>query len=66
MSPKQNHPEDSDQIGHGRLSSVTENYLLSLYSLWEDISIPTVTELTDALKALPPTEGLGTSVPSVA
>ena len=66
MPPKQNSPEDIDHIGHGRLSSVTENYLLSLYSLWEDLSIPTVTELTDALKALPPTEGLGTSVPSVA
>ena len=49
-----------------RLSSVTENYLLSLYRLWEDSETPTVTQLTDALKQLPPTEGLGTSVPSVA
>ncbi len=57
-------PED----GHSyeRLSSVTENYLLSLYKLWEDSEIPTVTQMTDALKQLPPTEGLGTSVPSVA
>jgi DtxR family Mn-dependent transcriptional regulator len=49
-----------------RLSSVTENYLLSLYKLWEDSETPTVTQMTDALKQLPPTEGLGTSVPSVA
>ena len=49
-----------------RLSSVTENYLLSLYRLWEDSETPTVTQLTDALKQLPPTEELGTSVPSVA
>ena len=49
-----------------RLSPVTENYLLSLYKLWEDSEIPTVTQLTDNLKQLPPTEGLGTSVPSVA
>ena len=49
-----------------RLSSVTENYLLSLYKLWEDLETPTVTQMTDALKLLPPTEGLGTSVPSVA
>jgi Mn-dependent DtxR family transcriptional regulator len=49
-----------------RLSPVTENYLLSLYKLWEDSEIPTVTQLTDAIKQLPPTEGLGTSVPSVA
>ena len=49
-----------------RLSSGTENYLLSLYKLWEDSEIPTITQLTDTLKQLPPTEGLGTSVPSVA
>ena len=47
-------------------SSATENYLLSLYMLWEDSEAPTVTQLTDALKQLPPTEELGTSVPSVA
>jgi DtxR family Mn-dependent transcriptional regulator len=49
-----------------RLSSGTENYLLSLYKLWEDSEIPTVTQLTDTLKQLPLAEGLGTSVPSVA
>lgn len=49
-----------------RHSPVTENYLLSLYKLWEDSEVPTVTQLTDYLKQLPPTEGLGTSVPSVA
>ena len=49
-----------------RLSSVTENYLLSLYRLWEDSITPTVTQLTDAIKQLPPTEGMGSSVPSVA
>ena len=49
-----------------RHSPVTENYLLSLYKLWEDSEFPTVTQLTDNLKQLPPTEGLGTSVPSVA
>ena len=49
-----------------RLSPVTENYLLCLYRLWEDSESPTTTQLTDTLKQLPPTEGLGTSVPSVA
>jgi len=49
-----------------RLSSATENYLLCLYRLWEDSEAPTITQLTDTLKQLPPTEGLGTSVPSVA
>jgi DtxR family Mn-dependent transcriptional regulator len=64
--PKQTLIHDGPQdTGHGRLSPVTENYLLSLYNLWEDIEIPTVTELTDTLKELPSTEGLGTSVPSV-
>jgi DtxR family transcriptional regulator, Mn-dependent transcriptional regulator len=59
---------ESWENGHAyeRLSPVTENYLLSLYKLWEDSEIPTVTQLTDAIKQLPPTEGLGTSVPSVA
>ena len=60
-----------DTIAHGhdgpeRLSPVTENYLLSLYKMWEDADIPTLTQLTEALRQLPPTEGLGTSVPSVA
>ena len=52
--------------GSDRLSPGTENYLLCLYKLWEDSEIPTITQLTDTLKQLPPTEGLGTSVPSVA
>ena len=49
-----------------RLSAGTENYLLCLYKLWEDDELPTVTQLTDSLRRLPETEGLGTSVPSVA
>ena len=49
-----------------RLSSGTENYLLCLYRMWEDDENPTITQLTDALRRLPETEGLGTSVPSVA
>lgn len=49
-----------------RLSPGTENYLLCLYRMWEDDESPTITQLTDALRRLPPTEGLGTSVPSVA
>lgn len=48
-----------------RLSPVTENYLLSLYKMWEGSESPTLTQLTEALRQLPPTEGLGTSVPSV-
>ena len=51
---------------HDRLSPGTENYLLCLYRLWEDDESPTITQLTDVLRRLPPTEGLGTSVPSVA
>ena len=57
---------DSEEDGLERLSAVTENYLLCLYRLWEDAVTPTVTQLTDAIKQLPPTEGLGSSVPSVA
>ena len=49
-----------------RLSPVTENYLLCLYKRWEESDLPTITQLADTLKGLPPTEGLGTSVPSVA
>ncbi len=51
---------------HDRLSPGTENYLLCLYRLWEDDENPTITQLTDVLRRLPSTEGLGTSVPSVA
>ena len=56
----------TEEDGLERFSAVTENYLLCLYRLWEDAVTPTVTQLTDAIKQLPPTEGLGSSVPSVA
>ena len=56
----------TEEDGLERFSAVTENYLLCLYRLWEDAVTPTVTQLTDAIKELPPTEGLGSSVPSVA
>ena len=61
--------ELADQVGEqdqDRLSAGTENYLLCLYKMWEDDEAPTVTQLTDSLRRLPVTEGLGTSVPSVA
>ncbi len=58
------HNDPSD--GDARLSPGTENYLLCLYKLWEDDETPTITQLTDHLRQLPVTEGLGTSVPSVA
>ncbi len=61
---RSNAPDAAD--GQERFSAVTENYLLCLYKLWEDAVTPTVTQLTDAIKQLPPTEGLGSSVPSVA
>ena len=57
--------ERRSDLGNERLSSGTENYLLCLYRLWEDSETPTITQLTDTLKQLPSTEGLGTSVPSV-
>ncbi len=65
-APKQSPESRTAASAEDRHSPVTENYLLSLYKLWEDSEIPTVTQLTDNLKQLPPTEGLGTSVPSVA
>ena len=57
---------EGTEVADERLSSGTENYLLCLYKLYEDSEIPTITQLTDTLKRLPSTEGLGTSVPSVA
>jgi DtxR family Mn-dependent transcriptional regulator len=69
MAPprKQNAGSDgSSSDGDLRLSPGTENYLLCLYKLWEDDETPTITQLTDTLRQLPETEGLGTSVPSVA
>ncbi|MBC8279571.1 MAG: metal-dependent transcriptional regulator [Chloroflexi bacterium] len=69
MAPpkKQNGNGDSGSTdGDLRLSPGTENYLLCLYKLWEDDETPTITQLTDTLRQLPETEGLGTSVPSVA
>jgi len=58
---------EEDGAGNAeRLSAVTENYLLCLYKLWEDSIAPSVTGLCDTIKELPSTEGLGSSVPSVA
>ena len=48
-----------------RLSQSTENYLLAIYSLWEEDLFPTVTQLAQSLKDLPESEGIGTSLPSV-
>ena len=61
-------PNESDAPGLGaeRLSPTTENYLLCLYKMREDLEFPTITQLTDYLRQLPATESLGTSVPSVA
>ena len=65
--PRKTAPADAQSSAAGeRPSPVTENYLLSLYKMWEDGEVPTLTQLTEALRQLPPTEGLGTSVPSVA
>ena len=70
MSPKRRIPSRTEaaeeELLQERLSPVTENYLLCLYKLWEESDVPTITQLADNLKQLPPTEGLGTSVPSVA
>lgn len=49
-----------------RLSPAAENYLLSLYMMWEEgIRSVTVAQLAESLKSLPQSEGLGTSLPSV-
>ncbi len=58
--------DEAGEQDYDRLSAGTENYLLCLYKMWEDDEAPTVTQLTDSLRQLPITEGLGTSVPSVA
>jgi DtxR family Mn-dependent transcriptional regulator len=50
----------------GHLSSVAENYLLSLYVLREESAHITLSRLADHLKSLPEGERLGTSLPSVA
>lgn len=49
-----------------RLSPAAENYLLSLYILWEEGVRVTLAQLADSLKRLPEGEHLGTSLPSVA
>ncbi len=48
-----------------RLSPVAENYLLCIYMFYEEQEWPSVSQLASYLKLLPPTEGLGTTLPSV-
>ncbi len=49
-----------------RVSHVAENYLLSLYLIREEGLRPTIVQLADHIRHLPPTEGLGTTLPTVA
>lgn len=49
-----------------RLSPVVENYLLALYLLQEEGKRAALGQLADFLKRFPVSEGLGTSLPSVA
>ena len=51
--------------GTDRLSPVAENYLLALYSLREEGVRTTPAKLAEYIARMPPTEGLGTSFPSV-
>ena len=48
-----------------RVSHVAENYLLSLFVLYEEGMWPTPAQFADYLRRLPAGEGLGTSLPSV-
>ncbi len=48
-----------------RLSMTAENYLLSIYRLYEEDATVTLTLLAEHLKMLPEGEGLGTSLPTV-
>ena len=48
-----------------RVSHVAQNYLLSLYVLSEDGARSTPAQLAEYIRHLPPTEHLGTSLPSV-
>ena len=50
---------ETEDSGLERFSAVTENYLLSLYRLWEDSVTPTVTQLTEAIKQLSAHRGPG-------
>ncbi len=49
-----------------KLTHVAENYLLAIYNLKEQERKTTLTELADELRNMPESEGLGTSLPSVA
>ncbi|MBI4328702.1 MAG: metal-dependent transcriptional regulator [Chloroflexi bacterium] len=49
-----------------RRSPVVENYLLALYILREEGVRATLSHLAEYLKQMPPSEGLGTSLPSIA
>jgi DtxR family Mn-dependent transcriptional regulator len=59
-------PEDPHLTRLERLSPAAENYLLCLYVFWEEDVRVTLVQLAEAVKKLPESEGLGTSLPSVA
>ncbi|PZC48711.1 MAG: DtxR family transcriptional regulator, Mn-dependent transcriptional regulator [Chloroflexi bacterium] len=46
-------------------SPAVENYLLALYDLQEERGYPTLSELASHLRHFPPSEALGTTLPSV-
>ena len=49
-----------------KLTSVAENYLLAIYNLKEQGKRASLTQLAEELRRMPVSEGLGTSLPSVA
>ena len=49
-----------------KLTPVAENYLLAIYTLREQGQRASLTQLAEELKRMPVSEGLGTSLPSVA
>ena len=48
-----------------RLSSVVENYLLSLYILKEEQESTVLAQLAAYIRRIPASEGLGTTLPSI-
>ncbi|MSQ11554.1 MAG: metal-dependent transcriptional regulator [Dehalococcoidia bacterium] len=58
--------KERTEAPHERVSHVAENYLLSLYLIQEEGRRPTIAQLADHIRHLPPTELLGTSLPTVA
>ncbi len=66
MPSSRSRKQSAESTREHRLTPVAENYLIAIYNLREQGKRASLTQLAEELRHMPVSEGLGTSLPSVA